>query len=179
MERDTIRNRWAVGISVFCGVVALVLLGLSVRHLSAGLDERNHDGFLWNLALSIGVDFSIVAMEAAYVLASVLRIRNVKGLALGWLGVSLSTSAVLNAQVYTEGLAWLTNSVGFNAFLGLFIPLGVFMLAKVGTAIVVGEREDVILLPRNGEEPDLETLRLMGNISRGGYRKRSRKPERV
>lgn len=160
-------------------IVGLILLGLSLSHLTGGLEMRTKDGFWLSLLLALGIDASIVSTEAALVVAAVKGIHGVRGWAMAWLLISLATSSVLNALKLTTGMELWTISWGFNCFLGAFIPTGVFVLAKVGTALVVGDRKASIPLPEAGEELDLETLRLAGNLSRQGYRKRSRKPERV
>lgn len=142
-ERDVQSQTWAHRVAIAGAIVGGLLLLLSLAHLSQGLATRTGDSLWFSAILAFGIDASIVVAEAALVVATVHRIRGVKGWATAWLLISWVTSSALNAMHFTHDLTPWSWSWGFNVFLGALIPTGVFVLSKIGAALVVGQREEV------------------------------------
>jgi hypothetical protein len=113
--------------------VALILLGLSLSHLAAGIalvtGAGSSDGWL----MAIGIDLGFIALELAVLAPAADRRAAVARYAAPAIIGSLAVLAAMNAAAFTMHASGLLISPA--AALGLAIPALIFAVAKIAATI--------------------------------------------
>jgi hypothetical protein len=123
-------EQWA---ALGCASVAVVLLGLSLAHLSHGISMITHAAMWESVALAIGVDAGLVAAEAAQLVAGAAASRAIKRWAAAVITGTVAWSGLLNAAAFganAEGLM-LYVSCAFGAA----IPMMIFALCRIAVGL--------------------------------------------
>jgi hypothetical protein len=122
------------------GAVILVLLGLSLSHLSTGVQIVTHCSWLEALAMAVGLDLLIVGLEVAMVTTAGTRAyRPVARFANPALVAAFMWSAGLNAFAFSAGstVLWMTVTA---ASLGASIPALIFAGVRSWAALAIESR---------------------------------------
>jgi hypothetical protein len=117
--------------------VALVLMGLSLSHLAAGVGALTHSdpGHAWSMA--VGIDLGFIALEISQLCATSESIR---AKIMQWAGPTiigtLMVSAAMNAYAFASvATGW---PVVLSACtLGVSIPMLIYVLTRVSVALWV------------------------------------------
>lgn len=121
--------------------VALTLTGLSLTHLSHGIEIVTHAPAWECWAMALGIDTGFVALEVANMAAATDKTRKLIG---RWtvpaiLG-TLAASAGLNALAFAwQADGWMQLPA---AALGIAIPALVYALTRVGASMWLEQRKD-------------------------------------
>jgi hypothetical protein len=117
--------------AVVVGIVALVLTGLSLAHLSHGIQIVTLAPAWEAMSLAIGIDFAYVSFEVANLTATEATRRKIACWTNPAIVGTLVGSAVLNAFAFAaprEG--WWMLAAGA---LGVSVPALIFVATKVGS----------------------------------------------
>jgi len=122
----------ALGAAIL-GLVAVVLIALSLAHLAYGIElvTRSPQWEAW--AMAIGIDLGFVALELAKITANQRTMKSIAHSLNVAILATLVGSAVLNAFAFMAG------ATGWMAYpacvMGLAIPAMIYVLAKNATAM--------------------------------------------
>lgn len=128
------RQRIAAGA---VGCVAVILTGLSLSHLAAGIALVTNAPAIEAWALAIGVDVGFLALELAQLSAATPAVRRqIERFTAPAIVATLATSAVLNAFAF--GSAAVGMMIYPAAVLGVAVPAMVYALSGTAFGLSVG-----------------------------------------
>lgn len=117
------------------GTVALVLTGLSLSHLAAGVQTLTH-GSEWHAwAMALGIDLGFIGLELAQLCVTTADLRRtVERFACPAVQGTLVMSALMNAYAFAIHApnAWFA---GAACVLGVSIPALIYVLTRVSVAM--------------------------------------------
>ena len=119
--------------AVILGLVAVVLIALSLAHLAHGIElvTRSPRWEAW--AMAVGIDLGFVALELAKITANDRTMKQVARSLNVAIVATLVGSAVLNAFAFMAGATgWMVYPA---CVMGLAIPAMIYVLAKNATAM--------------------------------------------
>ena len=130
-RKDAMRQQVAM---VAVGGVALTLIGLSLSHLTTGIEQVTGGTQAESLAMAVGIDLSFVALEVSQVLKlSDATAKVVKRYAMPAIVGTMAASAALNAFGFAahapEAMRWPAMA------LGVAIPGLIYALTRVAVAL--------------------------------------------
>jgi len=119
--------------AVILGLVAVVLIALSLAHLAHGIElvTRSPQWEAW--AMAVGIDLGFVALELAKITANDRTMKSIAHSLNVAIVATLVGSAVLNAFAFMAGaIGWMVYPA---CVMGLAIPAMIYVLAKNATAM--------------------------------------------
>ena len=130
-RKDAMRQHAAM---IAVGGVALTLVGLSLSHLTTGIEQVTGGTQTESLAMAVGIDLSFVALEVSQVLKlSDATAKVVKRYALPAIIGTMAASAALNAFGFA---AHAPEAMRLPAMaLGVAIPGLIYALTRVAVAL--------------------------------------------
>lgn len=125
------------GTSYATAGVALVLMGLSLSHLAAGIQALTHSDPAHAWSMAIGIDLGFIALEIGQLCATSESIRTK---IMQWAGPTiigtLTVSAAMNAYAFASvAVGWPV--VAAACTLGVSIPMLIYVLTRVSVALWV------------------------------------------
>ena len=124
-------QRWVAVASLF---VTSVLLGLSLVHLSTGIEVITHCHRWEAVALALGVDAAMVCCEAALLVSGVPSLRAIKRWAHGTILCTILASACLNSLAFSQTAegAWIFAAIAA----GCAVPGLVYALTRISAGLM-------------------------------------------
>lgn len=117
------------------GSVALVLTGLSLSHLAAGVQVLTHSDEWHAWAMALGIDLGFVGLELAQLCVTTAELRRtVERFAAPAVQGTLVVSALMNAYAFAIG-ATTWPFVVAACVLGVAIPAMIYVLIRVSVAM--------------------------------------------
>jgi hypothetical protein len=114
--------------------VTVVLLALSLVHLSTGIEMITHCARWEAVALALGVDAAMVCCEAALLVSGVPVLRVIKP----WASTTIICTVVASAGL--NSLAFAQTAEGFMMYAGIAagcaVPALIFSLTKVAAGLI-------------------------------------------
>jgi len=130
------RRRHHIVAAIGVLAVALVLLGLSLSHLAAGVTLVTGSSARDGILTAIGIDLGFIMLEIAMLVADDAIRPAVASYASPTIIGTLATSAAMNALEFStkaEGIM-----IYFAVALGIAIPAMIYALTKVGATLLFG-----------------------------------------
>jgi hypothetical protein len=119
------------------GLVAVTLIGLSLKHQAHGVTIIA-DAPLWEgAAMAVGIEIGYVAMELSQILATTDKVRKqIAKFARPAILATMLGSALLNTYAFTEHAAnyW---TMGAGTLFGFAIPTLVYVLTRIGAPLYI------------------------------------------
>jgi hypothetical protein len=114
--------------------VTSVLLGLSLVHLSTGIQVITHCHHWEAVALALGVDAAMVCCEAALLVSGVAALKAIKRWAHGTILCTILASACLNSLAFSQTAegAWIFAAIAA----GCAVPGLVYALTRISAGLM-------------------------------------------